>query len=234
MGKKSLKTRCNKFTTFRSRENQPRKPKQTKISEFFNEINDHETEMVQNTVCDTIYFAQNNHQKRIVSTELITNLTEGKNRFVILGQEPSTFGCQVTGVNNKHSMIYADTEKPRSYVCVSKNLNAWAVEHLCSRDVATCIINTDSRGSKKILACSIYWDGRIDEPPREAIEAARMAREKDYILVLGGDVNAQNTLFGGRITNKRGKRSRISLSTTTWLSQIRETRLHAQRAIPDR
>ena len=32
-----------------------------------------------------------------------------------------------------------------------------------------------------------------------------MAREKDYILIMSGDIKAQNTLFGSNITNKHGK-----------------------------
>ena len=73
----------------------------------------------------------------------------------------------------------------------------------------TCLINTKSKSSKKILACSIYWDGRIDEFPKEAEAAMKMAREENYVLVLGGDANAQNTLFGGKVTNKRGKNNKI-------------------------
>ena len=200
-----MKTRCNRFAHCRNRDNLQRKPKQQRITDFFNAMNEDEITHIEVQNIETIHFAQNNHQKRIASTELITNLTESQKQFVILGQEPSTFGYNVTGVDNNNMIIQGASDKPRSYVCVSKNLNAWAIEHLCSRDVATCIINTKSISSKKILACSIYWDGRIDTFPAEAEGAMKMARENNYILVMGGDANAQNSLFGGSTTNKRGK-----------------------------
>ena len=99
MEKKSLKTRCNRFVQYRNRENQQRKPKQKRITDFFNAINEDEITPVQIQETDIIHFAQNNHQKRIASTELITNLTEKHEHFVIMGQEPSTYGYNVTGIN---------------------------------------------------------------------------------------------------------------------------------------
>ena len=83
-------------------------------------------------------------------------------------------------------------------------MNVWPVEHLCTKDVTTCIIDTQNPGTGKILATSIYWDGRIDDFPGEAIEAIKMARLNNYTLVLGGDLNARNILYGSDRTDKRG------------------------------
>ena len=52
---------------------------------------------------------------------------------------------------------------------------------------------------------SIYWDGRIETFPQEAREAAKLSREKNYTLVMGGDTNSRKTLFGSKTTDKRGK-----------------------------
>ena len=111
----------------------------------------------------------------------------------------------ITGINSQHSTIQAATDRQRAYISCHKSLNAWPVENLCSRDVATAIIDTHDAEAGKVLACSIYWDGRIANFPREAYEAMKLARERDYTLVLGGDVNARNILFGSKTTDKRGK-----------------------------
>ena len=62
----------------------------------------------------------------------------------------------------------------------------------------------------------------------------RLAREKGHILVLGGDVNAQNTLFGGKITNKRGKQIEDLLVEYDLAVATREIRLHARPEIQAR
>ena len=84
-------------------------------------------------------------------------------------------------------------------------MNAWPVEDLCERDVATVIIDTDIEEVNKFLVCSTYWDGRIENVPKSAIGAMKLAREKDYTLVWGGDMNARNTLYGSNTTETRGK-----------------------------
>ena len=150
-----------------------------------------------------IEFFQINHQKRIISTEEITQMAQQTEAFCILGQEPSTFGFNVTGVNTRHTLVQAATDRPRAYISCHKKLNAWPVEDLCSRDVATAIIDTKTPTVGKILACSIYWDGRINDYPEEATRAKKLAREKNYTLVLGGDIDARNVLFGSNTTDRR-------------------------------
>ena len=184
----------------------PKKKKQTRITDFFATDCDSDIPLQVVTQGDlSIEFFQINHQKRILSNEEITSLAQRTKAFCILGQEPSTFGFNVTGINSGHTLIQAATDRPRAYISCHKELNAWPVENLCSRDVATAIIDTHEAESGKLLICSIYWDGRIENFPEEASSAARLAREKDYTLILGGDLNARNTLYGSDITDKRGR-----------------------------
>ena len=95
-------------------------------------------------------------------------------------------------------------DRPRSYIYAHKNLNIWPIDSLTTRDVATCIIDPPRGFSNKILIVSIYWDGRIDTFPEEGEKAIKLAREKDYTLVVGGDLNARNILYGSNTTDKRG------------------------------
>ena len=113
---------------------------------------------------------------------MMKNLLESRftEAFCILGQEPSTHGFNVTGLNTRHTIIQGAADKPRSYISCHKGLNAWPVENLCTRDVATAIIDSGESEAGKVLVCSVYWDGRIANFPPEAIEAVRMAREKDF------------------------------------------------------
>ena len=200
---------CNRFKKQRERDNIPRGKKQTKITNFFQSQNDANISIEAETIGartgdEMIEFFQINNQKRIMSNKEITRLAQGTKAFCILGQEPSTYGFNITGLNTRHTIIQAAVDRPRAYISCHKLLNAWPVENLCSRDVATAIIDANM-DSGKFLVVSLYWDGRIDEFPREASLAMKMAREKDYTLVLGGDSNARNDLFGSDKTEKRGR-----------------------------
>ena len=204
--RKINKAVCNRFKKQRERENIQRKATQTRITDFFNTQNDANISIeMEESDGIKIEFFQINNQKRIMSNEEITQLAQKTDNFCIIGQEPSTFGFNVTGLNTGHTIVQGACDKPRAYISCHKGLNAWPVENLCSKDVATAITDTKSARAGKLLIVSIYWDGRINSFPEQAIEAARLAREKDYTLVLGGDLNARNILFGSDTTDRRGK-----------------------------
>ena len=147
------KTRCNKFVKLRNRDNQIRKSKQSKITEFFGDSA--ENKLTLKTVRDTNRFVlkclQINHQKRLMSTENAAKIMSRKQAFLILGQEPSTFGNNVTGLCGKNTTINANVQRPRAYIHCSKSLNAWSVEELCSRDTACCIMDTKDKKMNNLL-----------------------------------------------------------------------------------
>ena len=193
---KSLKKKCNKFVKLRSRDNMPRKKKQARITDFFGDAKDNDYII---GISEDRQFKlpcyQVNNQKKIISTENIARLVGKSNSFLVLGQEPSSHGFNVTGLNTRHTIIQSATEKPRAYVYCHKNLNAWQMNELCSRDTAACLVASNERSLGNLLFVSIYWDGRIDNFPKLAIDAMELARKENYVLILGGDSNARNTLF---------------------------------------
>ena len=137
MGIRVIKARCNRiknrFQRQRARENLPRKGKQTRITDFF--ANNCDADISIEAVNERgmrIEFFQINHQKRILSNEEITMLAQKTEAFCILGQEPSTCGFNVTGINSQHTIIQAAVDRPRSYISCHKDLKAWPVENLCS------------------------------------------------------------------------------------------------------
>lgn len=129
--RKLNKAVCNRFRKQRERENMQKKRKQTRITDFFKDNFDTnlvELESGQNV--DYIDFLQINNQKRIMSSQEIMRLAETSSSFCIMGQERSTYGFNVTGLNSRHTIIQAAVEKPRAYICCHKYLNVWPVESL--------------------------------------------------------------------------------------------------------
>ena len=86
-----------------------------------------------------------------------------------------------------------------------RDIKAWPLDHLCSQDVASALLDFTTEGYSKVLLCSIYWDGRIDTFPEDAIRAMKLANEKGFIFLMGGDFNARNVIYGSKTTDKRGK-----------------------------
>ena len=102
MGKRINKAVCNRFKKQRERILQ-RKSKQPHITEFFAPEHDaNQTIEIQKDDDARIEFFQINNQKRIMYNEEITALAQREALFCILGQEPSTFGFNVTGINTRH------------------------------------------------------------------------------------------------------------------------------------
>ena len=112
MARKVLKAICHRFRKQRERENIPRKNKQTRITDFFATGADISLEIVQDKGMN-IEFFQINHQKRILSNEEITSMAQKTEAFCILGQEPSTYGFNVTGINAQHTIIQAATSRKK-------------------------------------------------------------------------------------------------------------------------
>ena len=184
--------------------NLKRRPQQTRITDFFG--NKPAPTIRKIEIYDgKIKCFQINNQKRIESCERIANYCDNSESFIVLGQEPSTFGCGITGLNNRHNKTYAVMERPRAYIYTHKNLTTWPLDHLCSRDVASLLLDSTKESYGTLLLCSIYWDGRIDTFPQEALEAMKLANLKGYTILLGGDMNARNTIYGSRLTDTRGK-----------------------------
>ena len=143
MGKsKQLKTKCNRFLKYRQRDNMVRKDKQSKITDFLRKTDDSAiTIKATNRVRDyKINCFQINNQKRLISTENISTHTASLNSFIVLGQEPSCHGYNVTGLNTRHTIVQGNVEKPRTYIYCHKMLNAWPIQNLCTKDTAACLI----------------------------------------------------------------------------------------------
>ena len=64
--------------------------------------------------------------------------------------------------------------------------------------MTACIVDNDKKDNK-IVFISVYWDGRIKDFPKEALKAIELGRENGYNIIMGGDFNARNVLFGSNL-----------------------------------
>ena len=87
-----------------------------------------------------------------------------------LGQEPNTHLRRVTGLNAFHILVYANVERPSTYIYAHKSLHIWPMENMNTQDTAVAMIDTGIETIGKIILCSVYWDGRIDTFPEKEVE----------------------------------------------------------------
>ena len=57
----------------------------------------------------------------------------------------------------------------------------------------------------RLLCVSIYWDGTFNSLPPEFEKAKFFARDNNYTLMMGGDVNARSELWSDAQADSRGK-----------------------------
>ena len=119
---------------------------------------------------------QLNNQKRIISCETLNKYCEEGKLFLCLGQEPSTYNGKITGLNSSHTLVNANTERPRAYIYAHRSLRVWPMQTFCDQDTAVAMIDTGINNIGKIVLVSVYWDGRIDSFPDSAIKA--MSKEE--------------------------------------------------------
>ena len=137
---------------------QRRKRGQTRITDFYGDPSTNNQPIIRNIeIMDSkISGYQANNQKRIESCEKLAFYCDKRERFIALGQEPSTVENRITGLNRQHKIIAVSNEKPRAYVYLHRDIPNWPLDNLCTRDVATVLIDSPEEDKQRIVACSIY------------------------------------------------------------------------------
>ena len=123
--------------------NLPRKIRQKRITDFFGNRENPRTAFVKIDENKIVCY-QSNNQKRIESCEKLAHYCDKLDHFLVLGQEPSTYGCGITGLNNRHTKIHAATTKVRAYIYAHRDFNIWPIDNLTIKDVATALLDPNA------------------------------------------------------------------------------------------
>ena len=155
---------------------------------------------------------QLNSQKKITSMDALDKLSKNSDLFIILGSEPSAPKGYINGLTGKHTKVHTTDHfplQPRAYICAHKRLDVWPVTELCSRDFSTVMLDTHIPGNKRYLIQSVYWwnppvnsDHNI---PKEILGAIKMAKDQGLKLLISGDFNAHNQIWGDKELDTRGQ-----------------------------
>jgi exonuclease III len=155
-----------------------------------------------NTKTDVVCLQINLQHSRTATAELTKRLSS-LNTFITFIQEPWQSRKKLHGIPSIIKQHYKPDDHIRSAICHSANLNIFKVNHLCDRDVTTCLWQPGSERDN-ILLVSVYWDSNSHTLPALLPLAIEFAQHHSYEILLSLDSNAHSTLWGCPRDDARG------------------------------
>lgn len=147
----------------------------------------------------------NLHHSKVATAALSQKILSEGIQLVFI-QEPWVVKGRVMGLGaTKGKLIYdAECGRPRACLYISNNINSYKLNSLCSRDTATAEVRISST---RIVLASVYlpYDAPEDPPTPDMRRAVDWCIADHRQLIIGGDFNAHNTVWGSTDTNSRGE-----------------------------
>jgi hypothetical protein len=151
---------------------------------------------------------QINLQHSELATNELSKRISQLNTFIAFIQEPWNARNKVFGLPAATKKHYKATAHIRSTICHSPNLSIFKVNHLCDKDIVTCLWQPENSNStptkSNILLISAYWDGTTNSLPTLLPLAIEFANHNSYEIICGIDSNAHSTLWGCPRDDHRG------------------------------
>ena len=145
----------------------------------------------------------NLHKSKYANFELFKQ-TESLNNVIILAQEPHAYKGKITGTP-RGLKTHQTGPLARSCIIHSKKHNITPLLELCSKNVVSCVWETESPTHKKIMLISVYWDISMAEIPSELLASITYSHNHNLPYICAMDSNAHSTLWGCNKDNPRGK-----------------------------
>ena len=149
---------------------------------------------------------QLNQHKSVVASMDLQRRLEPEEAFIALFQEPYTRGGQAMHCPSGAVCFQQDSSdgsRNRSAIYLSGHLSAWLVPELTDSDTVTVSVSTEFGLCYFI---STYMPGDGGDPPPPLVQQAIRRGEREVVgLIIGGDANAHNTVWGSSDTNARGE-----------------------------
>lgn len=151
-------------------------------------------------------FQINMHHAKAATDNLRVVISEVKSSYIAFLQEPYIKHGRLVGFGNQGSTVmYCNNclEPNRAAINLSRDLHAWPLTHIMSRDIAAALV--DINGVKFIIA-SIYMPfDSVDHPTAGVIRLVKYGEENKLNIIICADVNSHHGLWGCNNTNKRGE-----------------------------
>ena len=146
-------------------------------------------------------FLQLNCGKRLTAAAFINQRCDTEDLFIGLLQEPKNSFANPSNLDNQHKIISARDTNPRAALYLHRDLSVWKLERFCEKDLS-CALVYGTRTPRVVI--SIYWDSLINHLPSKLEQVVKFAKDNNYDIVLGGDLNAHTEAFGSSYTDNRG------------------------------
>ena len=154
---------------------------------------------------------QINLQHCRAATATLSRRLDSKSQDTIsLIQEPWIVKSKVCGLNQTSGTIIYDRSsvKPRTCIYAPRNLHVAPLSEYCTQDLTAVEVTTKTQtGPKNIVLASAYFpgDAGANLPSREVLGLIEFCEIHKKSLVMGCDSNAHHMVWGGPVTDLRGR-----------------------------
>jgi ribonuclease HI len=160
-----------------------------------------------NTKTDVVCLQINLQHSQTATAELHKRLTK-LNTFIAFIQEPWQSRSKVHGLPSLTKKHYQPTAQIRTAICHSLNLSIFKVNHLCDKDITTCLWQPENAShlptTASIILISAYWDSTLNTLPNLLPLAVDYANHHQFDIICCIDSNAHSTLWGCPRDDNRG------------------------------
>ena len=124
--------------------------------------------------------------------------------FLISLQEPPVHNSRVVGLGTQQNVFFdRTTDRPRTAIFASRDLQLWAVPEFTTKDLTTCIWLKDGR---EVFVASAYFDINLDSVvPTILNRLLQHCDRKRKEVIICADTNAHSSLWNSMDTNSRGE-----------------------------
>ena len=143
------------------------------------------------------------NKAEVCHAELKIRLSEEKQKFVCLLQEPYTYKNKLVGCPSNAKLFPTQTvnHRPRAALLIHTSITATELPQLQTRDIACVMAVVDK---KRMILCSTYFDiTNRAVIPEGLARVVGYADENKLPLIIGADTNSHSILFGPD-SNRRG------------------------------
>ena len=145
-----------------------------------------------------LQFLQQNAQHSRLATETIKLKLQSASDIAIV-QEPWINNNKIMGYGPNLCVFRSEDPNPRACIVIKKEINAWLLPHLSSRDC--CVVEINLERCRNIIAVSLYM------PHDEGLPLSRIDNIfafKQCRIVISCDANSHHVSWGCTDTNARG------------------------------
>ncbi len=142
-------------------------------------------------------FQLNMHHAKAATDNLRVVISEVKSSYIAFLQEPYIKHGRLVGFGNQGTTVMhcpIPKEPNRAALNLSRDLQAWPLTHIMSRDIAAALVDING---KKFIIASVYMPfDSADHPTTGVNKLVKYSEDNQLNIIICADANSHHALWG--------------------------------------